>query len=113
MACLPARLSRSATSGLTLMAVIAPLASLPILINWVFIVFTLSRATFSIRSNSLLNSLPKVLLDAPAKRKYSPIENLFLSRAVVKDSVLLFTVVIDAANLPVALRLFINPLWRF
>ena len=95
------------------MAVIAPLASLPILINWVLMVFTRSRATFSIRSNSLLKSLPKVLLDAPANLKYSPMESLFRSRAVVKDSALLFTVVRDAANLPVALRLFTKPLWRF
>jgi hypothetical protein len=59
-------------------------------------------------SNSDLNSLPKVFVDAPEYLKYSRIESLFFSKAFVKDSVVVFTVRISAENLPVAFMLFIK-----
>ena len=108
MAVLVARSSMSKAKGRTEMAFIAPLPSRPSLINCVWIVFTRSVATFSIVENSLLNSLPNVLVDAPAYLKVSPKPSLFLSRALVKDSAVVDIVLTLAANFPVALILLIR-----
>ena len=98
----------SRVRGLTAIACRAPLAPLPILIYWVCMSFTRSRATLFNVSNSDLNNLPKVFVAAPVYLKYSLELNLFLSNASVKDSVLDVTLRIDAWNCPVAFMLFIK-----
>ena len=105
--CVP-RFFMSSVRGLTAIACSAPLAPLPIFTYWVCISFTRSRATLFNVSNSDLNSLPKVFVAAPVYLKYSLDVNLFLSKALVKDSVLDVTVRIDAWNFPVAFMLFIK-----
>ena len=102
----------SNASGLTAIALIAPFASLPILIYWVCIVLTRSSATLPIVLNSVLNNLPKDLVAPPAYLKYSRVENLFRSKESVKASVELLMLVMLASNFPVALILLIRLLFK-
>jgi hypothetical protein len=93
----------SRVSGLTAIDCNDPFAERPILIYWVCIVLTRSSATLPIVSNSDLNSLLNVFVEPAANLKYSLVENLFLSKESVNDSVVLFISLMPAENLPVAL----------
>ena len=94
--------------GLTAIAFIAPLASRPKRMYCVCKSFTFSLATLLMVSCSVLNNLPKVFVAPPAYLKYSPSENLFLSRLLVKDSVVVLIVLMPAENWPVAFTELIN-----